>query len=414
MDQQNLQINQSQSFGFFSKLQQQQSQPITSNQPPQNQPITSNQPPQNQPITSNQPPQNQPITSNQPPQNQTITSNQPPQNQTITSNQPPQNQTITSNQPPENQPVTSKQLDENQPVTSKQLDEKLDEDQEIKKSLTQKNENENEKTHQESSLEFVNRLNSSVKNIGHNKLQIKIEELEGIIEQYKINENEQVMKMNVFKNTISTLQTQLQEKSSIILRLETRDLEPKYEKQIADLTEKLSQNEIEYKKMVETNNTLKQNNESLLKLLEKTQQDNNNMNQQNLEIKQRHSILEESHKKNINQLQMNNDIISKLQNKVNFEENIRNGLENELESMKSELTRYRTDIKNITIQKENEIKELLEKLESQQKTEVNIEEAQTKMKTLDYIQGNVLPRRNDARQRLPANNLSRRQMPTRR
>jgi len=367
MDQQNLQINQSQSFGFFSKLQQ------------QSQPITSNQPPQNQPITSNQPPQNKPITSNQPPQNQTITSNQPP---------------------------------ENQSVTSKQLDEKLDENQEIKSSLTQKDEN--EKTHQESSLEFVNRLNSSVKNIGHNKLQIKIEELEAIIEQYKINENEQVMKMNVFKNTISTLQTQLQEKSSIILRLETRDLEPKYEKQITDLTEKLSQNEIEYKKMVEANNMLKQNNESLLKLLEKTQQDNNNINQQNLEIKQRHSILEESHKKNINQLQMNNDIISKLQNKVNFEENIRNGLENELESMKSELTRYRTDIKNITIQKENEIKELLEKLESQQKNEVNIEEVQTKIKTLDYIQGNVLPRRNDARQRLPANNLSRRQMPTRR
>jgi hypothetical protein len=115
-------------------------------------------------------------------------------------------------------------------------------------------------------------------------------------------------------------------------------------------------------------------------------------------------------KKQAIQLQANNDNISKLQNKVNFEENIRRNLENELESMKVELSRYRTEIKNITILKDNEIERLKNDL-----VKLNIiEEVEEIKNTYSFIQGNILPRRNAAGQRLPANGVSRRQMPSKR
>ena len=136
--------------------------------------------------------------------------------------------------------------------------------------------------------------------------------------------------------------------------------------------------------------------------------------QQNIETKQRHSILESNHQKQAIQLQANNDNISKLQNKVNFEENIRRNLENELESMKVEMSRYRTDIKNITILKDNEIERLKNDLVKLNKIEQVEEVEEVKNNTSSFIQGNILPRRNAAGQRLPTNGLSRRQMPSKR
>ena len=266
----------------------------------------------------------------------------------------------------------------------------------------------------ETSVEFVNRLNSTVKNIGHNKLQIKIEELENTIERYKKTEQEQEMKLNLFKKTISTLQGQLQEKSLHISRLETNHIDPQYEKQIIDLKEKLLYYENENKNLLGEFNTLRLDNDFLKTSLEDSKKQMNVAIQQNTETKQRHSILESNHQKQAIQLQANNDSISKLQNKVNFEENIRRNLENELESMKVEMSRYRTDIKNITILKDNEIERLKNDLVKLNKIEQVEQVEQIEQVTSSFIQGNILPRRNAAGQRLPANGVSRRQMPSKR
>ena len=117
-------------------------------------------------------------------------------------------------------------------------------------------------------MEFVNRLNSTVKNIGHNKLQIKIEELENTIAKYKKTEQEQEMKLNLFKKTISTLQGQLQEKSLYISRLETNHIDPQYEKQIIDLNEKLLHCENKNKNLLGEFNTLQSDNGFLKTSLE--------------------------------------------------------------------------------------------------------------------------------------------------
>ena len=99
------------------------------------------------------------------------------------------------------------------------------------------------------------------------------------------------------------------------------------------------------------------------------------------------------------------NVFLQLLNKLNNEENIKRNLENEFKSVKNELIQYRTDIKNLTISKENEIERL-----KQFTCECSIVEE----KQVPFIQGTILPRRNENRQRLPTPSFSRKQMPSKR
>jgi hypothetical protein len=411
MEEVNIKINESQSMGFFSRLQQNNS---IQEDPKDNQ-ITSKEPPKNQAITSKGPPKNQPITSTGPPKNQTVI--EPVIERLI---EPVIEPVIERLIEPVIEPVIECLIEPViEPVIECLIEPVIE--RVIEPVIEPVIEHVTEPVvASETSVEFVNRLNSTVRNIGHNKLQVKIEELENTIEKYKKTEGEQEMKLNLFKKTISTLQGQLQEKSVHITRLETTHIDPQYEKQIIDLNEKLVHWGNENKNLLGEFNTLRLDNDLLKTSLGDSKKETHVAVQQNTETKQRHYILESNHQKQAIQLQANNDNISKLQNKVNFEENIRRNLENELESMKVEMSRYRTDIKNITILKDNEIERLKNDLVKLNKIEqVNqVNEAnqvnQVKNDTFSFIQGNILPRRNAAGQRLPANGISRRQMPSKR
>jgi chromosome segregation ATPase len=179
----------------------------------------------------------------------------------------------------------------------------------------------------------------------------------------------------------------LQEKSAQISRLETRHIDPQYEKQISDLTGSLnekndvigvlrgnlstSEKELEFfdKKC---NDLIKQRDETL---------------QQIDDIKKRYLALENNHQRQAIQLQVNGESILKLENKLNLEENIRRNLENEIESMKTELTNYRTDIKNVTIERDNEISRLQNELKSK---DIIVELGEIKpAQSVTYVTGNV-------------------------
>ena len=75
--------------------------------------------------------------------------------------------------------------------------------------------NEKEIDHNIKTNEMLERINSNQKFIGHNRFQQKIEELEKEIEKNKIYQKEQDMKVNLFKKTISSLQSQLQQRSNL-------------------------------------------------------------------------------------------------------------------------------------------------------------------------------------------------------
>jgi len=205
------------------------------------------------------------------------------------------------------------------------------------------------------------------------------------------------LKISLFKKTITTLQTQLQEKSAQISRLETIHINPQYEKQINDLTGSLN----------ESNNTIQVLRGNLLtseKELEFFDQKCKDLVKQKDEalrqtddIKQRYLALENNHQRQAIQLQVTSESILKLENKLNLEENIRRNLENELESMKTELTNYRTDIRNLTIERDNEIIRLQNELKSK---DIIVENDDLKpAQSVTYVTGNVRINRKLPKQR---------------
>ncbi len=335
-----------------------------SNEPPKPTPITSNEPPKPTPITSNEPPKPTPITSNEPPKPIPITSKEPPKPTPITSNEPPK-PTFTLSELPREEVIDEQETND-----------------------------------------FINKLNSTPKYLGHNKLQIQIDELEKVIEKYKQSERENEIKMNLFKKTITTLQSQLQEKSAQISRLETCHIDPQYEKQIVDLNQVINEKKSEIININELLNNSKTEIDYLKRSFDDMKIERDTCINQLDDIRQRYASLETSHQRQAVQLQMNTEIISKLQNQIGFEETLKRDIEVEMENMKSELVKYRTDIKNMSIEKDAEIdslKKQLETLDSKKVVEKNIENSK--------IEGGPISKRNINKRRLPVSNGNSRRTP---
>ena len=215
--------------------------------------------------------------------------------------------------------------------------------------------------------EFLSKINSTSKNLGHNKLQLKIDDLESKIGRDKIVEKEQEMKLHLFKKTIATLQSQLQDKAAYISRIESAHIDPQYDRKIQDLTQEISNLKIKLDNADRENIQLKLDVDFINNKLETTKLEYANIGGKTEEIQQRYIVLEQTYQKQANQLQIDLETISRLENKINFELNMRQNLELELQSLKLELVDYRTNIKNITIMKDDEIKLLTDLLNESNK-----------------------------------------------
>jgi len=218
----------------------------------------------------------------------------------------------------------------------------------------------------------------------------------------------------LFKKTISTLQAQLQERSAYITMMDKQHIDPQYEKQIEDLKQIINEKDM----------LLSSKNEDITDVIR--QVDILNINLRNMSIeredliqqtndaKKHYGSLETHHQRQSIQLQASEETINKLQNKIILEENLKTNLQKELSDMKDELVKYRTDIKNMTIQKDYEIDNLKKQIETFAKS--NDQNIQTnlfdKKITIDKIDGRPLPRKNHTtRSRLPTNGVSRRNTP---
>ena len=388
----NISVNETESIGFFSKL---QSKPITSNEPPKPTPITSNHPPKPTPITSNHPPT---------PQVEEIKVEQPQvQVEEIKVEQPQvQVEEIKVEQPQVQVEEIKVQVEEIK-VEQRQV--------QVEQLQPQVEEIHN---HEDIALDFINKVNGVTKNLGHNKLQLHVDELEKQIDKFKCNEREYEMKMNLFKKTISTLQGQLQERSAYITMMDKQHIDPQYEKQIEDLKQIINEKDM----------LLSNKNDDITDVIR--QVDILNVNLRNLSIerevliqqtsdaKKHYGSLETHHQRQSIQLQVNEETINNLQSKIILEENLKTNLQKELSDMKDELVKYRTDIKNTTIQKDYEIDSLKKQIETFIKSSDTNDQSKTLDKniTLDKIDGRPLQRRNNInRSRLPTNGVSRRNMP---
>ena len=236
-----------------------------------------------------------------------------------------------------------------------------------KEEIQQPQESEDKEKENVKTNEFLSKINSTSKNLGHNKLQLKIDDLESKIEKDKIVEKEQEMKLHLFKKTIATLQTQLQDKAAYISRIESAHIDPQYDRKIQDLTQEISNLKIKLDNAEGENIQLKLDVDFINNKLETTKLEYANIGGKNEEVQQRYIVLEQTYQKQANQLQIDLETISRLENKINFELNMRQNLELELQSLKLELVDYRTNIKNITIIKDDEIKRLTDLLNESNK-----------------------------------------------
>jgi len=407
MDDKNISVNETQSIGFFSKLQSKPT-PITSNGPPKQTPITSNHPPKQTPTQPTQPIQPIQITSNEQSQEQPqVEEIKGPQVEEIKG---PQVEEIKG---PQLEEIKGPQVEE---IKGPQLEEiKGPQVEEIKGPQVEEIKVEDvDKNHQDIALDFINKVNGVTKNLGHNKLQLQVDELEKQIDKFKSNEKEYEMKINLFKKTISTLQGQLQERSAYITMMDKQHIDPQYEKQIEDLKQIINERDM----------LLSDKNQEIVEVVRRVDILNVNLqnlsaekeylNQQTNDAKKHYASLETHHQRQSVQLQVSDETINKLQNKIILEENLKTSLQKELSDMKDELVKYRTDIKNMTIQKDYEIDSLKKQIETLNENFVkeNNQSTSNKKITIDKIDGTPLQRRDPiTRSRLPTNGLSRRRMP---
>lgn len=205
-------------------------------------------------------------------------------------------------------------------------------------NLTEESKNEkqielNENENNNKTQEMLERVNSSQKTIGHNRFQQKIEDLEREVEKYNLYKKEQEMKLSLFKKTISSLQTQLQQRSSYLELPRSDDTNIKIIEEQSELIKSLT---LEI-------STLKLKNESLDNLLSTQSLTINKLENEKSSILNKYDILKSEYEK-LNQLNDNNvsklnkEISNKLelQNKLNFELSLKENLESELLILKDQ------------------------------------------------------------------------------
>jgi hypothetical protein len=210
-------------------------------------------------------------------------------------------------------------------------------------------------------VNFLNKINSTQKIMGHNKFQQKIEDLERELAMYKKYNTEQDMKINLFKKTITNLQTQLQEKSNQISSSQTNDTTI-YTEQINNLTSNLELKTKENETLLKKLNLLEKDMEYKILDFEKVYTEYISAIDKISEIKQLYAALDSSYQGQVNDIQKNKNIIKELENRLNLEATIKSNLETELGLLKKEVSEYRNNINNIKLEKDNEITLLMEKI----------------------------------------------------
>ena len=212
---------------------------------------------------------------------------------------------------------------------------------------------------QTETIDFLNKINSTEKIMGHNKFQQKIEELENELNIYKKYNTEQDMKINLFKKTISNLQMQLQEKSNQMNQNSEISI---YVDKITDLTENL-------KSKTDENNTLLHKIVILEKDLEYKNIDLSKIKDEYFTsidklalLNQSYTTLELKYQSHVNDIQNNKITIHNLEKQLNLETTIKSNLESELSLLKKEVSEYRNNINNIKLEKDNEISILTEQI----------------------------------------------------
>lgn len=242
-------------------------------------------------------------------------------------------------------------------------------DTEVELQLGKVTTNDTEVNLDKNTTEMLDRVNSTQRTIGHNKFQQKIEELEQEIDRNKSYQKEQDMKLNLFKKTISTLQSQLQERGRVVGNLENTPRTDKYEKQLEDQSDQIKNLTLENVNLnlqIESlNNNLDKQTNEIVHL--KNEKESIFLKLTNL--KNEYQMLIKNYQIKVNDLESITITTSELQNKLNLEHSIRENLENEIFMLKNNQSST-IELENLLLEKNNEIQALTEKIEKIEKVDI--------------------------------------------
>lgn len=232
--------------------------------------------------------------------------------------------------------------------------------------------------------EMLDRVNSTQRTIGHNKFQQKIEELEREIEANKSYQKEQDMKLNLFKKTISTLQSQLQERGKVIGNLENLPHIDKYEKQLEDQSDQIKNLTLQNANLNLQIESLNSNLDKQVNEMVQLKNEKESIFTKLTNLKNEYQILVKNYQIKVNDLESITLTTAELQNKLNLERSLRENLENEIFMLKNNQSSI-IELENLLLEKNDEIQTLTEKIEKIEG--VNIQQTNNKTIPTTTIKG---------------------------
>lgn len=210
---------------------------------------------------------------------------------------------------------------------------------------------------------FIEQANSSPRKLGHNKLQLEIDDLNKQIDAWKLADAQKEIKLDLFKKTIANLQNQLQEKSARITQLETNIHTDIAKADVERLGSVLSDKDVVIADLQSDIDNLKSQLQDVTTRNERSQgqlqQSQSVLDQNQSEITTLKALIHE-HVATIQGLESENML---LKQQLTMKENVLDSAQPELDSLREELAVYKTKLAEqvqLTIETENQLQTQLE------------------------------------------------------
>jgi chromosome segregation ATPase len=189
---------------------------------------------------------------------------------------------------------------------------------------------------------FIDKANTTQKKFGHNKLQYEIDQLHDDLRKARQAASEQEMKLGLFKKTISTLQSQLQDKSAKIRELENLLENNEHTKLLIEARRAVEQKNEEIESLKSELQAELQRSSETKTDVEALSHSNTDYETQINTLQTQYSTIKEMFDAQTKTVQDSADTIDDLNKKLGLQMSISENLQSELETLKVDLASYKS------------------------------------------------------------------------
>lgn len=204
----------------------------------------------------------------------------------------------------------------------------------------------------ESEAQFLETANNTEKRLGHNKLQLEIENLNKELEKWKIADSEKELKLGLFKQNISQLQKQIVDQASIISQLRSDSDNNPLIQQTSDNLTQIDLLQTEKVSLQRDITTLQNNIREISKQLESANYEKTQLQIQLEKIQSETSNIKTKFDEHTKVLSEKDQVITKLTSKLTNETSVKEKVEAELETLKKEISKIKQDFESVLEEKQ--------------------------------------------------------------